>query len=414
MRLGLPVVVTPAAGLALHVAAVLPPRLPRLRLYGSCGCSPTEEGADAADETSETTLVLGARAAAAAAANHVREGTRDGDCSVSSRLVLPSLLRAELLAHLQLPGTAVAVTSIVDTFLVVFAVLDTLARQRMAQVVLAAAALLRPPFLNGSEDALPALLCAIVAVVALGRVNHDAANNAVNGPPDIDAIVVDGLHDLRHDPLDRVRSAPAGNLVQELNDISKRPRITRRFDETYVGEVVFGQHGVGRVGRAVVMEDDVLLLLAARDNLIRARLHLAPNLPQNGEDERSDDGEDEGRQLLRELLHKLGQDRDLLRGVVDTLHNAIVPFDNWHDLLEDVLDVARELFGLLGRDLHLLLGRSGIGLELLDLLVLIHSAKYAAGNFVENIAEQTRVLLRGVLEGSLQLLDFVLGELVRD
>ena len=91
-----------------------------------------------------------------------------------------------------------------------------------------------------------------------------------------------------------------------------------------------------------------------------------------------------------------------------------MPLDSRHDLLEDVLDVARELLGLLRRDLHLLLGRRGIGLDLLDLLALVLPAKDATGNVFEEVAEQTRVLLRGVLEGSLQLLDFILGELVRD
>ena len=67
---------------------------------------------------------------------------------------------------------------------------------------------------------------------------------------------------------------------------------------TYVGEVVLRQHGVGGVGRAVVVEDNVLLVLAALDNLGSSSGKLVLDLFDDRDDKRRNDGEDKAGQLL--------------------------------------------------------------------------------------------------------------------
>lgn len=132
------------------------------------------------------------------------------------------------------------------------------------------------------------------------------------------------------------------------------------------------------------MEDNELLLLAARNELVRSGLHLVSNLPDDGENQGSNDGKDEDGHLVSELLLDLREHGDLLHRIVDLLDDVIVPLKNGHNLTEDVLDVERELLRLPRRHLLVLgLGRSGVGLDLLDLLALVLSAEDATGNLVE-------------------------------
>lgn len=184
---------------------------------------------------------------------------------------------------------------------------------------------------------------------------------------------------------------------------------------TYVGEVILGQHRVGWVTRVVIFEHNVLLSLAALNDLFGASLELAADLVDEGDNERSNEGEDEDGQLLLELLDDLGQDGNLLKSGRDTLHDFIVELDGWHYLLEDILDVDGELLGLTGRDgsvLHLSL--SCIGLELVDALTLVLVAKDAVRDLVEKISEHAGVCLASLLEGALKLVNLVLGQLIGD
>lgn len=123
---------------------------------------------------------------------------------------------------------------------------------------------------------------------------------------------------------------------------------------TYVREMILGQHRVGRVGRAVVSEDDVLLLLAALYDLSRSSPQFILDLVDDRNDEGSNDGKDENRQLLLKLLNDLGQDGDFVNGLGNTLHDIVVQLDGWHDLLEDLLDVESVLLRLPGGNAHVL------------------------------------------------------------
>lgn len=179
--------------------------------------------------------------------------------------------------------------------------------------------------------------------------------------------------------------------------------------------MVLRQHGVSWVGGVVVVKDNKLLLLAACNELVRPGLHLVSDLPDDGENQGSNDRKDEDGHLVPELLLDLWQHGDLFHRIVNLLYDVIVPLYNWHDLTEDVLDVKREFLRLPRGHFHVLgLGRNCVGLELLDLLALVLSAENTIGNLVKKVPEETGIGLRGFLERSLQLLDLILGEFVRD
>jgi hypothetical protein len=183
----------------------------------------------------------------------------------------------------------------------------------------------------------------------------------------------------------------------------------------YVGEVVLGEHGVGGISRPVVVEDNVLLPLAALDNLLRAGRHLILNLLNNRQDEGGDLSEDELGELLLELLDDLGQDGDLVESSRQALHKFVVPLDDGHNVLEDTLDIGGEFLGLLGGDLHVLHLRVGaVLLDLVQLVALVLAAEEAVRDLVEKVPKNARVVPLALLEGSLELLQLVLLELVRN
>lgn len=184
---------------------------------------------------------------------------------------------------------------------------------------------------------------------------------------------------------------------------------------TYVGEVILGQHGVCGVSRVVIFEHNVLLSLAALNDLLGTSLEFVADLVDEGDNEGSNEREDEDGQLLLELLNDLGQDGDLLKSGRDTLHDFIVELDGGHHLLEDILDVDGELLRLTGRDggvLHLSL--SCIGLELVDAFTLVLVTKDAVRDLVEKISEYTGICLASLLEGALKLVNLILGQLIGD
>lgn len=184
---------------------------------------------------------------------------------------------------------------------------------------------------------------------------------------------------------------------------------------TYVGEVVLGQHGVSGVGTIIVVEDNVLLIQTALDDLAGSSPELILDLVDDRDNERGDEREDEHGQLLLKLLYQLGEDGDVLDLLGDGLENLVVELDRRHYLLEDVLDVARVLFRLARRNLGLFhLGGVGVVLKLLHFALLVITAKQAIGNLVEQVAEKARVAALALLQRALELLDFILRQLVGD
>ena len=169
---------------------------------------------------------------------------------------------------------------------------------------------------------------------------------------------------------------------------------------------------MGRVVAAIVAEDDVLLVLAALDDLRGAGSQLALDLVDDGDDKGGDDGEDKDGQLVLDLLDELGQDGDLLDGFGDLHDNLVVELDDGHDLLEDLLDVAGKLLGLARRDTHVLhLGRVRVVLNVVHLL-LVPAAQDAIRDLVQEILKKAGILRLAVLQGALELLDLVLGQFV--
>ena len=169
---------------------------------------------------------------------------------------------------------------------------------------------------------------------------------------------------------------------------------------------------MGRVAAAIIVEDDVLLVLAALDDLGGAGAQLVLDLVDDGYDETCDNGEDKDGQLVLDLLDELGEDGDLLDGLGDLHDNLVVELYDRHDLLVDLLDIARELLGLERGDIEVLhLGRIRVVLDLVYLL-LVPAAQDATGNLIQEILKNARILRLAVLQGALELLDLVLGQFV--
>lgn len=169
---------------------------------------------------------------------------------------------------------------------------------------------------------------------------------------------------------------------------------------------------MGRVGAPVVVENVVLLVLAARDDLGGASGQLVLNLVDDRDNERSNELEDEDGQLLLQLLNNLGQNRDLGNGLRDVLEKLVMKLDDGHDLLEDVADVGGKLLGIPRRHAHVLhLGRLGVVLQVINLVLLI--AQQAIGNLVEQVAEDAGVIVAALLQCSLKILNLALRHLIR-
>jgi hypothetical protein len=66
-----------------------------------------------------------------------------------------------------------------DTLLVVFTIENALGRELATIVLLLFLAHIPPPFLYGRKDELPCLGNTVVAHFTLGRVVHDAVDNAI-------------------------------------------------------------------------------------------------------------------------------------------------------------------------------------------------------------------------------------------
>lgn len=84
--------------------------------------------------------------------------------------------------------------------------------------------------------------------------------------------------------------------------------------------MVLGQHRVSGIRALVVVEDDMLFILTASNNLIRTGGKLILDLADNRQDERRNDGKDPHRELVFKLLDDLGEDGDVLNSFGDALH----------------------------------------------------------------------------------------------
>lgn len=179
--------------------------------------------------------------------------------------------------------------------------------------------------------------------------------------------------------------------------------------------MVLGQHGVGGIRGVIIMEDDVLLLLAALDDLIGSSHELTLDILDERHDHWRNEGEDKTRQLLLQLLDDLGQDWNSFNCGGDALHDFVVELDGRLNLTEDILDVHSELLGLSRRHgmvLHLSIDR--ILLELVDLVTLMLVAEEAIWDVVKEITQHAGVSSLGLLESALKLINLILSQLVGD
>jgi hypothetical protein len=188
--------------------------------------SSSKDGAGSVEESAKAALLLLLLTAgrghlvAGVLLNHTRKSAsstlQDGIGGGTSNLVLDSLGTTVELAHLELTSTAVAVTSVIDALLVVLAVLDAVTGQLAAVVLTLVIAHLTPPLLDVLVAAASALLDLAVAHITLGRVMQDTADDVVEEPIHIDTLIINGVHELRDNPVHHAGSVSASNFVENL------------------------------------------------------------------------------------------------------------------------------------------------------------------------------------------------------
>ncbi|KAI6761460.1 hypothetical protein HG531_002013 [Fusarium graminearum] len=287
--------------------------------------------------------------------NHSGEGAsgtlEDGISCSASNLILKSFgATAVQLAHLKLASTAVAVTGVLNTLLVVLSVLDTISGQLATVFLTLTIAHLLPPLLNTLEEAVTTFLSLAASQVALSGMVQNTVDNIIEESIHVGTVVIDGIHELGNDPLNHRGSISTSNLIENLS---------------------------------VIVKDDVLLALTACDDLIGTGLELVADLLDERNDERSNNGEDEDGKLLLQLLNDLGQDRNSLHGGGDALHDVVMELNSRHDLLKDILDVLSELLRVTRRNSGVLhLSSSGAVLEFVNSVTLVLVTEDAIGDLV--------------------------------
>jgi hypothetical protein len=227
LRLTIAITLTTILYLSFSVRAIVLAATAGLFLSVITAKSASENGARLVEETTETTLILvlltGRRGhlVAGVLLNHAGDGTsstlQDGVGRSASNLVLKGLRAASVqLTHLKLARAAVAVASVVDTLLVVLAVLNTLTGQLAAVVLSLLVTHLVPPVFDTFIGAATAFLDLSVSKVTLSRVVHDTVDDVVEESLHIDALIINGIHELRNNPLNYSGSIASSDLVQDL------------------------------------------------------------------------------------------------------------------------------------------------------------------------------------------------------
>lgn len=120
------------------------------------------------------------------------------------------------LSFVQGERLAAAVSTILNSLLVVLAFLDTLAGKLLAKGVLFIPVLVFPPLLDGTEHNLTDFVGTVLAAVTERRMVEHPVDNPIQSPLDIRVFVVPTLHQLRHDPLDDLRSDPTSWFVEYI------------------------------------------------------------------------------------------------------------------------------------------------------------------------------------------------------
>ena len=177
--------------------------------------------------------------------------------------------------------------------------------------------------------------------------------------------------------------------------------------------MILGEHRVCGVGRTVVVEYDQLLFTTALDDLRRTSRELLLDLADDGQDKRRKQRENEDIELLGKLLKKIGQDGDLLDGLIDAHHELVVKLEDGVDLVLDLLELLGPFLRSSGLKLHVgHLGGGSVALQFVNFAGLILATEKTRWKGLEKLLEQTGVLILRVIDDALQLLNLRLSSFV--
>jgi len=112
------------------------------------------------------------------------------------------------------------VSRVLNTFLVILAVHDTIAAQLSAVLLLFTLVHISPPLLYNPKHETAAVHCAVLALVAESRMVEHAIDNAVDSAVYIDTWVVPAGNELRNYPFQDLRGNLASWLIENLQFVS--------------------------------------------------------------------------------------------------------------------------------------------------------------------------------------------------
>jgi hypothetical protein len=111
----------------------------------------------------------------------------------------------------------VAVTSVDNTLLVVLTILNAFSGQLLTVIITLAVTHVVPPLLDTFVGAATTLLNLAASEVTLSRMMHHTVDDIVEESIHVDTLVIDGIHELRNNPLHHRSSVSPSNLVQDLH-----------------------------------------------------------------------------------------------------------------------------------------------------------------------------------------------------
>jgi hypothetical protein len=109
---------------------------------------------------------------------------------------------------------------ILNTFLVILTVHDTIAAQLCAVLLLFTLVHVSPPLLDNSKHQTSAIDSAVLTLVTESGMMEDAIDNSVDCAVCIDVRVIPAGDELRNDPFENLRGNLASWLVENLEPVS--------------------------------------------------------------------------------------------------------------------------------------------------------------------------------------------------
>ena len=106
--------------------------------------------------------------------------------------------------------------TILDTFFMVLAIEDTLARKLLAERFAFSVTLFTPPFFHSSKHDMTDISCPISPLVMQCGMVEDPIYDSIEGSLDVNILIVPTFHQLWDRPLDNLRGYPTRWFIEDV------------------------------------------------------------------------------------------------------------------------------------------------------------------------------------------------------